>query len=129
MLRPDIAFAVSKLSHFLTNPSDQHLKAVEQVIMYLYRTRWQAIQYGNYDSSDLTIAGDASFANNLETRCLSHRYIVLLFGGPILWKAAKQSTVTTLTTEAELLALKYVSKEAIALKRFLAKLKLDLGDT
>jgi hypothetical protein len=39
MLRPDIAFIVSKLSHFLTNPSDKHLKAVERVIMYLYRTR------------------------------------------------------------------------------------------
>jgi hypothetical protein len=97
--------------------------------MYLYRTRWQAIQYGNYDGSDLTIAGDASFADDLETRRLSYRYIVLLFGGLILWKAAKQSTVTTLTTEAELLTLKHVSKEAIALKRFLAKLKLDLGDT
>jgi hypothetical protein len=84
MLRPDIAFAVSKLSHFLTNPSDKHLKAVERVIMYLYRTRWQAIQYGNYDGSDLTIAGDASFADDLETRRLSHGYIVLLFGRLIL---------------------------------------------
>jgi hypothetical protein len=52
-----------------------------------------------------------------------------LFGGPILWKAAKQSTVTTSTTEAELLALEHVSKEAMALKRFLVELKLDLGDT
>jgi hypothetical protein len=43
MLRPDIAFAVSKLSHSLTNPRDQHLQAVERVIIYLYRTRGQAI--------------------------------------------------------------------------------------
>ncbi|KAI0567927.1 Retrovirus-related Pol polyprotein from transposon TNT 1-94, partial [Pyrenophora tritici-repentis] len=55
MLRPDVAFAVSRLSHFLTNPSDQHMKAVERVIMYLYRTRWDAIRYGHYDGPDLVI--------------------------------------------------------------------------
>jgi hypothetical protein len=33
------------------------------------------------------------------------------------------------TTEAKLFTLKHISKKAIALKRFLTKLKLDLGDT
>ena len=84
MLRPDVAFSVSKLSHFLTNPSEQHLRAIKRVIMYLYRTRWEAIQYGNYNGPDLTICGDASFANNPETRRSTHRYIAILFGGAIL---------------------------------------------
>jgi transposase InsO family protein len=128
MLRPDIAFAVSKLSHFLTNPSDQHFKAVERVIMYLYRTRWEAIQYGNYNGPDLTICGDASFADDPETRRSSHGYIAMLFGGAILWKAARQNTITTSTTEAELLALEHVTKEAMALKRFFKELTIDLGE-
>ena len=128
MLRPDIAFAVSKLSHFLTNPSDQHMKAVERVIMYLYRTRWEAIQYGHFNGPDLTICGDASFADDPETRRSSYGYIVMLFGGAILWKAARQNTVTTSTTEAELLALEHVAKETMALKRFFKELTLDLGD-
>ena len=50
-----------------------------------------------------------------------------LFGGPIIWKAARQATVTTSTTEAELLALEHVAKESVALKRFLYELQLDLG--
>ena len=49
-----------------------------------------------------------------------------LFGGPIIQKAARQATVTTLTTEAKLLALEHVAKESAALKRFLYKLRLDL---
>jgi hypothetical protein len=128
MMRPDIAYAVSKLSHFLTNPSDQHSKAVDRVIMYLYRTRFESIQYGNYNGPDLTICGDASFADDPETRKSSHGYIAMLFGGAIFWKAARQSTVTTSTTEAELLALDHVTKEAMALKRFFKELTLDLGE-
>ncbi|KAI1689517.1 RVT-2 domain containing protein [Pyrenophora tritici-repentis] len=128
MLRPDVAFAVSRLSHFLTNPSDQHMKAVERVIMYLYRTRWDAIRYGHYNGPDLVICGDASFADDPETRRSSHGYIAMLFGGAIFWKATRQSTVTTSTTEAELLALEHTAKEAMALKRFFKELTLDLGD-
>ncbi|KAH6242081.1 hypothetical protein HBI42_243440 [Parastagonospora nodorum] len=128
MLRPDVAFAVSKLSHYLTNPSQTHMSTIDRVIMYLYRTRWEAIQYGNYDGPDLMICGDASFADDSITRRSSHGYIAMLFGGAILWKAARQSTVTTSTTEAELIALEHVAKETIALKRFFDELTFDLGD-
>jgi hypothetical protein len=128
MIRPDVAYSVSKLSHFLTNPSDEHIKAVERVIMYLYRTRWHSIQYGNYNGPDLTICGDASFADDPETRRSSHGYIALLFGGAIFWKATRQSTITTSTTEAELLALEHVTKELMALRRFFKEITLDLGE-
>lgn len=127
MLRPDVAFAASKLSHFLTNPSKEHFAAADRVIVYLYRTRYEAIQYGQYKDSALVICGDASFADDEDTRRSSHGYVIMLFGGPIIWKAARQNTVTTSTTEAELLALEHVSKESMALKRLFKELQLDLG--
>lgn len=40
----------------------------------------------------------------------SQGYIFYLFGGPLLWKATRQATVTTSTTEAELLVLELVSQ-------------------
>ena len=50
-------------------------------------------------------ASDASFADNsLDTKS-SQGYFMMLFGGPIACRADKQDTVTTLSTEAELLAL------------------------
>lgn len=52
----------------------------------------------------------------------------MLFGGAIVWKAARQATVTTSTTEAELIALEHVGKETMALKRFFAELMLNLSD-
>ncbi len=46
----------------------------------------------------------------------------------VLWKAARQPTVTTSTTEAELLGVEHVAKETLALKRFFRDLSLDLGE-
>lgn len=129
MVRPDIAYAASRLSQYLTNPSKQHFDAVNRVIVYLYRTRYQSIQYGNGDPNELMICSDASFADDIDTRRSSHGYLITLFGGPIIWKAARQATVTTSTTEAELLALEQVSKEAMALKRFLTEIHLTLDTT
>lgn len=49
-----------------------------------------------------------------------------MFGGPIAWRANKQDTVTTSSTEAELLALSQTAKEAIFVDRLLKEIKLDL---
>lgn len=51
-----------------------------------------------------------------------------LFEGPIAWRANKQDTVTTSSTEAELLALSQTAKEAIYLSRLLLALTLQLDE-
>lgn len=130
MIRPDVAFAASSLSRFLTNPSPEHLKAADKVIKYLYATRYLGIAYGGgpKEAQALLIAGDASFADDEETRRSSQGYLMSLFGGPIAWRAARQDTVTTSTTEAETLALEHTAKETIALKRLFRDFQLELGD-
>ena len=135
--RPDIAFASSRLARFNTNPSDTHHEAADQVIKYLYRTKGYSIQYGQGKgttasignmSQDLTCASDASFADNTLDRKSSQGFIMTLFGGPIAWRANKQDTVTTSSTEAELLALSQTAKEAIFLSRMLKALIVKLDD-
>jgi hypothetical protein len=69
---------------------------------------------------------DASFADHVPDRKSTQGYVMKLFGGPILWKAGKQDTVTTSSTEAELLALSNSAKELIALDRLLTQLQLLL---
>jgi hypothetical protein len=49
-----------------------------------------------------------------------------LFGGMIAWRANKQDTVTTSTTEAELLALSQAAKEAFFTSRMLAEMTIGL---
>jgi hypothetical protein len=52
-----------------------------------------------------------------------------LFGGAIDWRAAKQKTVTTLSTEAELLALLRTAKEAVWWRRFFKAVQFDTAET
>ena len=78
--------------------------------------------------ASLICASDASFADNTPDRKSSQGFIITLFGGPIAWKANKQNTVTTSSTEAELLALTQTAKEAIFLSRLLHALTLRLDE-
>jgi hypothetical protein len=126
--RPDIAKAAASLAEFLFNPSEYHQKVANQVIEYLYSTRYLAIEFNDsYSNSfDLQIASDAAFADDLQTRKSSQGSIIKLFNGPISWTASKQGTISTSSTEAELLAFTHTAKEVIATQRLFQQLNLQL---
>ena len=94
------------------------------MLLYLQSTQQLALQLGG--DAGLQIASDASFADNTLDRKSSQGYAIKLFGGLIAWKANKQDTVTTSTTEAELLALSQVAKEALFVSRLLRELQIEL---
>src|SRR5436190_2007290 len=83
--RPDIAFAVSRLARFNTNPSESHHQAANQTIQYLYAIKTRALRYGNdkKQARSFICASDVSFTNNTLDRKSSQGYIMKLFGGPI----------------------------------------------
>jgi hypothetical protein len=142
--RPDIAVAVSRLARFNQDPSPEHHRAAGRVIQYLYGTRSRAICYRDNDGTNdrrddggdnrrkeaqsFICASDASFADNTVDRKSSQGYIMMLFGGPIAWRANKQDTVTTSSTEAELLALSQTAKEAIFISRLFKAMTLKLNE-
>lgn len=121
--RPDIAFATSRLARFTTNLGPEHQKAADRVLQYLCQTSTLALQLGGAD--DLRIASDASYADNTLDRKSSQGYAIKFFGGLIAWCANKQDTVTTSTTEAELLALSQAAKEGY-INRMIRELGIQL---
>ncbi|XP_044715969.1 reverse transcriptase (RNA-dependent DNA polymerase) domain-containing protein [Hirsutella rhossiliensis] len=122
--RPDIAFVTSKLSKFNPNPGPKHHEAADRVICYLQQTKGLALRLGGGD--DFEVASDASFADNSSDRKSSQAFAMKLFGGLIGWRANKQDTVTTSTTEAELLALSQAAKESIYVSRLIRELDVKL---
>ena len=124
--RPDIAFATSRLARFNVNPGPEHHAAADRVLLYLQKTRTLALQFGGGD--DFEVASDASFADNTLDRKSSQAFAMKLFGGLIGWRANKQETVTTSTTEAELLALAQAAKESMYISRLLDELSVRLDD-
>jgi hypothetical protein len=129
LFKPDIAFAVSKLSHFLTNPGLIHFTAALKVLKYIWFQRFLSIQYGlnKHGSKGIMIASDAFFADDEKTRKSSQGYIILLFSGPMVWKTLKQSIISTSIIEAKMVALAVTTRKAIAFHRFCKKLYLNLG--
>ena len=86
-----------------------------------------ALQYGGAD--DFEVASDASFADNTLDRKSSQAFAMKLFGGLVGWRANKQTTMTTSTTEAELLALSQTTKELIYTSRLLEELSVRLDSS
>ncbi|GJX12094.1 zinc finger, CCHC-type containing protein [Tanacetum coccineum] len=63
--RPDIAFAVGKLSRYTSNPGTQHWQAIQRVLKYLKKTMDYKLTYTGYPSV-LEGYTDASWINNTE---------------------------------------------------------------
>jgi hypothetical protein len=137
MTRPDIACATSKLCEHLQNPSPRHIDAVNHTIRYLAGTITSAIEYNRdyirevelavQDEGEVfTVASDAAFADNPDRKS-TQGYIMKLFGGAVDWKSGKQSTVTTSTTEAELLALSRTAQETYWWRRLFDDVQFDPG--
>ena len=128
--RPDISKAVSKLSQFLQNPSPTHIAAADRTLEYLVGTKYLAIEYDGHqqDKRIFISSSDSAFADNVETRKSSYGFCFSLYGGVIHYKAVKGTTVTTSSTEAELLALSLTAKDFIWWIRFFQHIQFDLED-
>jgi hypothetical protein len=124
--RLDISFAVSRLSRFLMNPGPEHHAAADRALLFLGSHKDYALQLGGGDT--FNVASDASFGDNTLDRKSSQAYVMTLFGGIIGWQANKQNTVTTSTTEAELLALSQACKEGLYIMRMLNELGVQLDN-
>ncbi|KKF92108.1 Endonuclease [Ceratocystis platani] len=125
--RPDIAFAASQLARFMSNPSNEHMAAADRALAYLASTPTLAIEYSSdamesafkvYESN-FKVYSDSAFADNIDTRRSSYGSLFMLHNGAIDWKAARQSTVTTSSTEAELLALSQTARDLVAFMRLM----------
>lgn len=93
-------------------------------------TRTLGIRYRHLPSVTtdvLIIASDASYADIPETRHSSLGFVIKLFEGLIDWKSVRSMTVSTSSTETELLGMAMVAKETMALKRLFDEIALDLG--
>jgi Reverse transcriptase (RNA-dependent DNA polymerase) len=130
--RIDIAAAASLLATFMTNPSPRHRAEVDRLICYLRDTKHLAIEYsagGPHQTSAKAVeaASDAAFGDDPASRRSSEGFVIRLFGGPIDWKATRQSSVSLSTTEAELMSLTNAARSYMWWTRFFRQIDFDPG--
>ena len=120
-IRPDISFAVSKFSQFVSNLGDDHWHALERVLRYLKGTMSYGIHYTGYPR---VLEGycDANWISDADEIYATSGYVFSLGGGAVSCKSCKQTILTRLIMEAELTALDTATVEA----EWLRELLMDL---
>jgi hypothetical protein len=118
---PNISFAVSKLSQFVSNLGDTHWHALERVLRYLKGTMSYGIHCTRYPRVlrvTVMLTGYLMLMNFMpqaDTR-------FFLRGGAVSWKSCKQTVLTKSTMKAELIALDTAGVEAKWLRELLMNL-------
>ncbi|WVZ50266.1 hypothetical protein U9M48_001538 [Paspalum notatum var. saurae] len=118
--RPDISFAVSKLSRFMSNSGTDHWHALERVMCYLKEMMSYGIHYSGHPAV-LEGYSDANWISDDELYATSE-YVFMLGGSAVSWRSCKQTILTRSIMEAELAALDTASVEADWLREFLMDL-------
>jgi hypothetical protein len=80
--RPDISFAMCKLSRFVSNPGDVHWRALKRVIRYLKGTMSYGIHYTRH-LKELEGYCDANWIFDADELYATSRYVFLLGGGAV----------------------------------------------
>ena len=128
--RPDITFAVSKLSKYNANPTTMHFKAALHVLRYLKGTRNYCIVYCRSTTVpiiDILGYSDSDWASDEDHRKSYTGYVFIICGGAVLWSTHKQSTVAFSSMESEYMALSDAAREALARKQHFCELQIPSG--
>ena len=113
--RPDLAYATSLISKFISKPRKENWNVVKWVLRYVRRTCSFGLKYRKKEDCEEQLVGycDSDFCGDLDKKRSLTRYCFTLFGNVISWKASLQSVVALSTTEAEFMALTEATKEAL----------------
>jgi hypothetical protein len=116
--RPDIAYSVSRLSRYTSNPGHDHWKAIVRVLRYLRHTRDLGLHYTRYPA---VLEGycDANWISDMKDSKSTSGYVFTLGGAAVSWKSSKQTCIARSTMESEFIALDKATEEAEWLRHFL----------
>jgi hypothetical protein len=124
--QPDLAHCVSVLSRFMINPGPSHITAAKHALRYLKGTLDSGIIFG---TEPLTLVGwtDSDHMGCPDTKRSTSGYVFQLAGGPIIWRASRQSISASSTYEAEYISCFDAVQELRWLAQFLPNLDIPIS--
>jgi hypothetical protein len=109
--RPDISFAVTHLSQFSTNPTEDHYKAALHICHYLAGTQDYTLVYSHTTGKGLCAYMDSDWAANKIRHQSVKGYFLKLADGTVSWRSHAQKTVALSSMEAEYMAMSDCSRQ------------------
>ncbi|CAI7749844.1 unnamed protein product [Closterium sp. NIES-53] len=124
--RPDLAYPLSLLAHYVAPGRDQkvHWDAAKRVLRYLCSTSGMGLVLGGWAQVVLTDHADASLVDDLATQRSSQGYTFSLGSGSVSWRSTRSSSVLSSSFEAEIFTGAMAAHEL----RWLTYLVTDLGE-
>ncbi|KAH9725755.1 retrovirus-related pol polyprotein from transposon RE2 [Citrus sinensis] len=111
LTRPEIAYAVHKLSQYVSAPTLQHILACKRVLRYLKETEDFGLKFSTEGEMKLSGYTDADWACDIDDRKSTRAYCIYLGSNLISWSSKKQSVVARSNAESEYRALAAASAE------------------
>ncbi|KAK2970837.1 hypothetical protein RJ640_016633 [Escallonia rubra] len=122
--RPDIAYAVSTVSQFMSEPTVKHWAALEQILCYLKGAPGLGLLYSNHGHSYIECFSDADWAGSKLDRKSTTGYCVFVGGNLVSWKSKKQSVVSRSSAESEYRAMAQSTCEVMWICHLLEEISL-----
>ncbi|CAL8152863.1 unnamed protein product [Prunus armeniaca] len=114
--RPDLMYAASLLSRFMTSPTKKHMGVARRVLRYVQGTLNYGIEYVKDKSAILIGFCDADWAGSEDDSRSTSSYAFSFGSGAFSWAFVKQNTVALSTAEAEYVSAAEVTAQAIWLR-------------
>ena len=121
--RPNVAFAVNRLSMYTSSPSVEHWKVIAKVLGYLKKTKDLGLYYSGY-STVLKGYSDVNWVTCVDDNKSTCGWIFTLDGGAISWASKKKSCISHSTMESKSIALAAAGKETEWLRNMFYDIKL-----
>ena len=124
--QPDIAFAVTHLSQFSTNPTEDHYKAAQHICRYLVGTCDYKLVYTREEDKGLVTYTDSDWAADKIQRRSITGYFFKLANGIISWGSHPQKTIALSSMEAEYMAISDCSQQVLWIKTLIEELRIKI---
>ena len=126
MTRPNIIYAVSLISRYMSRPTMSHWLAAKRILMYLKGTTELGILYKKEEGNVKLLAfTDSGYASDLDDMRSTSSYVFRIGHGAMSWSSKKQPVVTLFTTEAEYIAAALCVCQCMWLKKILKTIGVE----
>jgi len=115
--RPDLSFAIGKLSRFVSCYGRENCAAIKRVLRHVKGSMDKGLVFDKNSSCVLQGFSDADWAGDHETRRSTTGFTFIFGGAAVSWGSELQKTVALSTIEAEYMALCEASEEAVWLNK------------